>query len=529
MHFLVEVNGAPAGSFLEVTVPATGQVLATFSDPDGTLGIGPNFFPMGVTELAVRLLDASGSPLLEDSVLVTIEDRTPPDISGCGPVTLECRGPETILYASDLGITVEDDCDPSPELTFVPPSVSMGTTVVTARATDDTGNVSECSFDVTVVDTLPPLFSEFPEDISRECTSSEGAFITFEVAAIDACGIASFTCEDQTGRTVDGAGTWFEDGIHTVTCTAVDPHGNSASRSFLVEVVDNTAPVLVAPDDITVGNDPGQCSAAVNFVVVATDICDPDVPVVCIADWGEEVSSGDSFPVGTTTVTCTAVDEAGNSAVVTFAITVLDTEAPVFGGTAGGSVTLVTDCAGTDLGIDLESLGLTVEDNCGGSVATACDPTVLSPGLSTVTCTAVDAAGNHATTTVEVTVLKGPLDCEVLRPLDAHVDNRINPGQVVPIKLRVSCENIEISTATVTIDSIEILDATGTPIANETVEDPGLSEDDGVVFRQIDSHYHFNLSTAAWNDAKGTRHRVGIRIAKAGHVDSICYVFLLNK
>ena len=40
-------------------------------------------------------------------------------------------------------------------------------------------------------------------------------------------------------------------------------------------------------------------------------------------------------------MTCTATDDAGNQAEVSFAVTVTDSEAPTFGGNAGGEVTLV--------------------------------------------------------------------------------------------------------------------------------------------------------------------------------------------
>ena len=527
VHFVVDVNGAPAGSALEV-VDGSGALLAWVDDPDGAVGIGPLEFPVGATEVIARLLDATGAVLLEDSFVVAVEDTAPPAIDGCDAATVECMGAETPVLRSLLGITVSDDCDPDPELVFVPSTVGMGTTLVTARATDDTGNVTQCAFELTVVDTLPPVFSVVPADITRECTSSAGALVTFELEAHDACGVASLTCVDQNGTVVDGAGTTFPVGVHTVTCTATDPSGNSDSVAFQVTVEDNTAPTLVAPSDMTLPNDPGLCAAAATFEVVATDDCDPDVPVVCTAPWGEVVS-GDLFPVGTTTVVCTAADHAGNEAEVSFAITVFDGEPPTLGGSAGGAVSLVTDCAGTSLSLDLHTLGLTLTDNCDANPRIELSPTTVDPGYTLVAATVTDAAGNEATTLIDVDVLRGPLDCEILRPLDPDVDNRVHAGSVVPIRLRLTCENVEDVDATVTIDQIDLLDSEGTPVANETIEDPGLSQDDGAEFRLTGDQFHYNLSTAGWDPTKGARHRVTIRIAKAGHVDSLCHVYLVNK
>ena len=70
-----------------------------------------------------------------------------------------------------------------------------------------------------------------------------------------------------------------------------------------------------------VENDPGLCGAEVAFEVTATDNCG-DVTVVC------DPLSGSMFPVGETTVTCTATDEFDNTADTLFTVTVEDTELP---------------------------------------------------------------------------------------------------------------------------------------------------------------------------------------------------------
>lgn len=70
------------------------------------------------------------------------------------------------------------------------------------------------------------------------------------------------------------------------------------------------------PPDVVVSAEPGRTSAAVMFdVPVASDI-HSDVVVSC------DPMPGSEFPVGTTTVTCTALDEGGFTASVTFDVTV---------------------------------------------------------------------------------------------------------------------------------------------------------------------------------------------------------------
>jgi hypothetical protein len=110
-------------------------------------------------------------------------------------------------------------------------------------------------------------------------------------------------------------------GTNAVTLTVTDSHGASSSCSATVTVVDMTPPFIVCPTNIVQGNDPGQCSAVVDYAVTAGDNCSGVSLVMSPA-------SGSTFPKGTTTVTCTAADWAGNSASCTFTVTVEDREAP---------------------------------------------------------------------------------------------------------------------------------------------------------------------------------------------------------
>ena len=86
-------------------------------------------------------------------------------------------------------------------------------------------------------------------------------------------------------------------------------------------LADATAPMLSAHADITQPADAGSCAGAVvSFAApVATDNCDMSPTVTCLP------ASGSTFPVGTTTVTCTATDQCGNESTSTFDVTVTAT------------------------------------------------------------------------------------------------------------------------------------------------------------------------------------------------------------
>jgi hypothetical protein len=152
-----------------------------------------------------------------------------------------------------------------------------------------------------------------PGPITLEATSPSGTPFSFEPVATDDGGVVSVSCD---------APAVFPIGTTIVTCTAVDEAGNSGSATFPVSVIDTQMPVLELPANLVV--DASSASgAAVTFSASASDIADPDVAVTCGA------TSGTTFPIGVTTVTCTATDDFGNAATGSFTITVKSASAQV--------------------------------------------------------------------------------------------------------------------------------------------------------------------------------------------------------
>jgi hypothetical protein len=105
-------------------------------------------------------------------------------------------------------------------------------------------------------------------------------------------------------------------GTNFVTLTAIDNWGASNSCVAMVLVLDQTPPQLSCPADITV-EFTNETGASVSFTPQATDNCSGPVSLVSVPP------SGSTFPIGTSTVRCTATDAAGNSNSCTFQVTVL--------------------------------------------------------------------------------------------------------------------------------------------------------------------------------------------------------------
>ena len=120
------------------------------------------------------------------------------------------------------------------------------------------------------------------------------------------------------------SGATYPVGVTTNTFRATDIAGNTSTCSFTVTVVDNQAPVITCPANITATTPIGSCTAVVPYTVTSSDNC-PGVTQVLIAG----LASGSAFPIGVTTVTWRATDASGNISTCSFTVTVLDGQLPV--------------------------------------------------------------------------------------------------------------------------------------------------------------------------------------------------------
>ncbi len=125
-----------------------------------------------------------------------------------------------------------------------------------------------------------------------------------------ACGVASPTTTAALGVP----------NMHTVMNVngCEQATGGGPSCTFTVTVNDTQPPVITCPPNQTaVTATVSDPCVVVNFTTTASDNC-PGVVVVC------NPPSGSCFPVGVTTVTCTATDTAGNTATCMFTVSVFN-------------------------------------------------------------------------------------------------------------------------------------------------------------------------------------------------------------
>lgn len=228
-------------------------------------------------------------------------------ISGAGLVGSEST---RVFFTGPTGsFSVEpNNADPALLVVWVP--VGVATNVGTYAVTVQTKNIGEATvthgpiaFDVIERPVGGPPLMALPENVVAEADSSDGAIVTFTAFATSANG-------DHLDATCDHvSGSRFPLGPTHVHCTASDSFG-SAAGDFVVLVTDTTPPVLTIPANIATDN------PVVTYTATATDNIDGVIVPSC------SPASGSTFPGGTTSVRCVAVDSHLNRAVGTFTVTV---------------------------------------------------------------------------------------------------------------------------------------------------------------------------------------------------------------
>lgn len=135
-----------------------------------------------------------------------------------------------------------------------------------------------------------------------------GAVVTYpDPIASQVCGTA--TCSPPST-------SFFPVGTTTVNCST-----SAGSSCTFTVTVNDTQPPTISASGVIVGIGGGFLCPRVHFGVTASDNC-PGVTKTC------SPASGSCFPIGTTTVTCTATDSSGNTATTSFTVKIPDPNDP---------------------------------------------------------------------------------------------------------------------------------------------------------------------------------------------------------
>jgi len=171
-------------------------------------------------------------------------------------------------------------------------SFPLGATTVTLTVDDGYGspldvNQRRDTVIITVKDTTPPVIT-VPAAKTVEQTTAAGTPVTLVATATDIC--------DAAPVITSNAPAIFPLGITTVTFTATDASGNSASGTTIVTVVDTTPPNIASVSaNPNILWSPNHKMVPVTITVSVTDICDatPNCQIASVSSNEPENGLGD--------------------------------------------------------------------------------------------------------------------------------------------------------------------------------------------------------------------------------------------
>ncbi|XP_072049004.1 uncharacterized protein [Amphiura filiformis] len=401
-----------AVSWMEPTaIDNSGSVTLTTSHNPG------DSFNVGDTIVTYTAVDPYGN---EDtkSFTITVVDAEDPVIMGNPGNKIQATDPG--LPTAAVSWTEPTTSDNSGSVTLTSSHnpgdpFPIGDTTVTYSAVDPYGNEDTVSFTVTIEDAEDPIIIGNPGNKNQATDPGlpTAAVSWTEPTASDNSGSVTVTSSHKPGDL-------FPLGDTLVIYTAIDPYGNEATESFTVTVEDTEDPnFAISPGDKKQTTDPGSATAGVSWVEPTANDNSGSITVT------SSHSPGDSFPIGDTTVTYTAVDPSGNENTKSFSVSIEDTEDPVLLYIPGdknkptdpGSSTAVVSWTEPTASDNSGSVTLTSSHSPGDS---------FPIGDTTVTYTATDPYGNKATKTFTVTVKDSNSPVIVNFPDD--ITQRTDPG-----------------------------------------------------------------------------------------------------
>jgi hypothetical protein len=461
----INVNATSAsGAVVNYTAPVgTDNCSGVTTTRTAGLASGSTF-PIGTTTVTYTATDAAGLST-SCSFTVTVSGLAPqivcPSNISVSATPNQCGAVVNFTATETQGI-------PASTITYshAPGSLfPVGTTTVTATATNAVG-VSTCTFTVTVTDTEFPVIANCPGTITANAAPGQcSAPVSFTLPPL-APTVDQQITDIFTGTV--GTDQWqsftagrtglltqvdlYRNGIQPFNGTLTIYQGVGVSGTVIysstynyptdnnwtsLPLVQANQPTVTAGQTYTIriespvgefgvglmllggapsnqgtyysnsyGLNPGwklnfrTYVATASPSISATDNCS-------VTSFTSTHNSGDVFPVGTTPVTFTAVDAAGNTTTCSFNVVVVDNQAPsiscptnmnVVATSAAGAVANYTAPVGTD--------------NCSGVTTTRtaglASGSTFPIGTTTVTYTATDAAGLSTSCSFTITVVGVP-------------------------------------------------------------------------------------------------------------------------
>ncbi|WP_264526259.1 HYR domain-containing protein [Flavobacterium sp. N502536] len=380
-------------------------------------------YPLGKTTISWTAKDDSGNVSASCDQTITITDTEKPVITCAANISQTADAGKCTANVTITNPTATDNCSTAVTFTGVrsdalalTAAYPLGKTTISWTAKDDAGNVSaSCDQTITITDTEKPVIT-CAANISQtadagKCTAN--VTITNPTATDNCSTAVTFTGVRSDALALTAA---YPVGKTTISWTAKDDAGNvSTSCDQTITISDSEKPVITCAANISQTADAGKCTANVTITnPTATDNCSTAVTFTGVRS--DALALTAAYPVGKTTISWTAKDDAGNvSTSCDQTITVTDTEKPVI--TCPANITQTADAGKCTANVTITNP--TATDNCSTAVtftgvrSDALALTAAYPlGKTTISWTAKDDAGNVSTScdqTITITDTEKPV------------------------------------------------------------------------------------------------------------------------
>src|SRR5205814_799273 len=233
---------------------------------------------LGTNTITVTATDAAGNSATCTTTF-TVSDTTVPVVSCPTPTSASADGSCQAAVPDVLsGVTASDNCSATNAITLsqLPAAgtlVGLGAHTITVTATDEAANSATCTTTFTVSDTAVPAVS-CPAPTSASADGACQAAVPNVLGGVT----ASDSCSGTNGITLvqsPVAGTLVGLGTNTITVTATDEAGNSATCTTTFTVTDTTVPSVSCPAPTSARDRQSSLPVLPNVLggVTASDSC----------------------------------------------------------------------------------------------------------------------------------------------------------------------------------------------------------------------------------------------------------------
>ncbi len=484
----VEDNIPPAAVCQNATVQLNASGTATVSgtavnggstDNCSVTGstVSPSSFTcanIGANTVSLTVTDADGNSDNCTASVTVVDNVAPSAVCQNTTVQLNASGNGT-LNASSVNGGSTDNCAVSNS--SVAPNAftcaNLGSNPVTLSVVDASGNTSNCTAQVTVVDNLAP--SAVCQSVTVTLDGNGNGSTTsgaLNGGSTDNCSVSSVAAGQTT---FDCSNT----GTNSITLTVTDGSGNTSTCAAQVTVVDNSPPTAVCQADTV------QLDANGNATVNANNLNGGSADNCSVSALSVSPSTLTCADLGSNNVVLTATDPSGNTANCATTVFVEDVTPPS------------AVCQNATIQVDANGIANLSPSDVDGGYADNCSIAIqtVSPnsffcfdlGVNAVTVTLTDGSGNTSSCSTQVTVVDNTPPTALCQNATVQL-NAAGNGSITASNINGgSSDNCgfpslsatptafgcgDVGVTPVTLTATDISGNTNTCVANVTVNDP---------------------------------------------------------